>query len=146
LAAGDADDGAGAGLGEERRGEVDAVPAAQLAEVDARPDAEAQAGVDERLDEPAGGDVVRRLDDLVAGGVDEDLGETPLGGEVDLRREAAEVPVDDVGPHRAGELLRRRAEEVDGTARSGPSGARGAGDVVDHAEDTDDGGRVDGRV
>src|SRR5690606_41033107 len=146
LAAGHGHDGARPGLGEERGGEVDAVALAQAGEVDAGADAEAQAGVDERLHEPTCGQVVGGLDDLVARGVDEHRGEAALGGEVDGGRPAPEVAVDDVGPDRAGQLLRRRAEEVDGAAGRDPAGAGGAGDVVDHAQDADDGGRVDRRV
>src|SRR5690606_25665860 len=85
----------------------------------------------------------RGLDDPVAGDVDEHLREPALGREVDGGRPTTEVAVDDVGPGGAGQLLGRRAEDVDGASGRRPAGAGGAGDVVDHAEDPDDGGRVD---
>ena len=78
-----------------------------------------------------------------AGRVDEQLAQRALGSEVDLRREAAEVVVLDVGPLRAGELLAGLPEQQHPVAggREARGGARG--DVLDHAEHRDDRRRQD---
>ncbi len=61
-------------------------------------DAVTHARLGERDGEATLGEVVRRLDDAGAGRLDEDPAERLLGREVDLRRQAAEVLVDDVRP------------------------------------------------
>ena len=109
-------------------------------------DAVAQARLDQRLGEAAVGEVVRGVDQAVARGVDQDVGELLLGGQVDPRRQAAEVAVHDVGPLRAGELLAGRAEQVDLLALRDEAGRRTPGDVVDHAEHRHHRGRQDRRL
>ena len=52
----------------------------------------------QRHGQAAVGQVVRGVDHAVTAGVDEDLAQQLLGFQVDLRRQATEVPVDDVRP------------------------------------------------
>jgi hypothetical protein len=104
-----------------------------------------QAGLDERLGETALGEIVGRVDQPVARCVDEDVGQQLLAREVDGRRPAAEEAVDRV-PLGAAELVAGVAEQVDKRAvlvEAVPGASR---DVVDDAQDTDHGGRQDGRV
>ena len=63
--------------------------------------------------------------------------EALLGGEVDRGRAPAEVPVHDVRPLGAAELLAGLAEQVDDVAVAGEARPHAARDVVDHAEHAD---------
>ena len=71
----------------------------------------AQAALDERHGEAAVGQVVGGREQPTSSGLLQQRGERLLGGEVDDRRTAAEVVVDDVGPGGAAQLLARLAEQ-----------------------------------
>ena len=112
---------------------------------DARADAGRERHLDQALREAAVAHVVGGAQQPVAGGRLEHVRQPHLGGEVGLRRKAAEVTVHDVRPLRAAELVAGLAEQQQDLAVAGRH-RRAPGDVVDDPEHADDRCRVDGRV
>ena len=114
-------DDATGGLREEGGCGIHPVSLHELAQPDARADAEAHDGLGECLGESAGGQVVRARDERLQGCRMQQFREPLLVREVDRGRTATEVPVDRAGPGGAAELGRRDAEQVDVLARILPA-------------------------
>ncbi len=140
LLVGDRHQGAGGRLGEQRH---EGVTVRHRGQRDRGTDVAGERRLEQRLRESAVREVVGGGHDAVARGVLQQGGQCLLGGEVEHRRQPAEVAVHDVGPLRAGELLAGLAEQEDPLTRGGEPGRRTTRDVLDDTEHGDDRGRQD---